>query len=94
MALAPAGYRLEHAKMCGIDGKAALHLVFTNGSQEVSVYVRARSGTARSNAVRTVNVASEHLAAIQGDRLEAIVATAGSSAECLSFARFAEGVLL
>jgi anti-sigma factor RsiW len=92
-ALAPAGYRLEHAKMCGIDGKAALHLVFTNGSQEVSVYVRARSGVAKRSAVRTVNVASEQLAAVQGDRLEAIVATGGSSAECLRFARFAEGAL-
>jgi anti-sigma factor RsiW len=93
-ALAPAGYRLEHAKMCGIDGKAALHLVFTNGSQEVSVFVRLRSGTAKRSAVRTVKVGSEQLAEIQTDRLEAVIATAGSSGECLRFARVAEGVLI
>jgi anti-sigma factor RsiW len=92
--LAPAGYQLEHAKMCGIDGKAALHLVFTNGSQEVSVYIRPRSGTAKSNLLRTASVGSEQLAAIQTDRLEAVVVTAGSSTECLRFARLAGGVLI
>jgi hypothetical protein len=80
--------------MCGIDGKAALHLVFTNGSQEVSVFVRLRSGTAKRSAVRTVKVGSEQLAEIQTDRLEAVIATAGSSGECLRFARVAEGVLI
>jgi anti-sigma factor RsiW len=91
-ALAPAGYRLEHAKMCGIDGKPALHLVYTNGAQEFSLFVRARTG--RSNALRTVRVGSEKLAAFQTARLEAVVATSASSGDCLEFARFAEGALL
>jgi anti-sigma factor RsiW len=90
-ALAPAGYRLEHAKMCGIDGKPALHLVYTNGSREFSVYVRGR--TAGDGALRAVKVGTEHLAAFQTDRVEAVIATDGSSGECLQFARFAERVL-
>jgi anti-sigma factor RsiW len=90
-ALAPAGYRLEHGKMCGLDGKPALHLVYTNGSQEFSVYVRARSGGDR--AVRAVRVGSEQLAGFETDRVEAVVATSGSSGECLEFARFASRVL-
>ncbi len=90
-ALAPAGYRLEHAKMCGIDGKPALHLVYTNGSQEVSVFVRARSEG--DKALRAVHVGSEELVGFQTDRLEAVVATAGSGEECLEFARFAARVL-
>ena len=90
-ALAPAGYRLEHAKMCGIDGKPALHLVYTNGSREFSVYVRAR--TRGDGALRAVKVGTEHLAAFQTDRVEAVVATDGSSGECLQFAQFAERVL-
>lgn len=93
-ALAPAGYRLEHAKMCGIDGKAALHLVFTNGSQEVSVFVRTRSGNARRGAGKSVKVGSEQLAEIQTGRLEAVIATDGSDGDCLRFARLAEGVLI
>jgi anti-sigma factor RsiW len=90
-ALAPPGYRLEHAKMCGIDGKPALHLVYTNGSREVSVYVRTRSKG--DKALREVHVGSEELVGFQTDRLEAVVATAGSSGECLEFARFAARAL-
>jgi hypothetical protein len=46
--LAPAGYRLEHAKICGLDGKPALHLVYSGdvysgddsaGLREFSVYI-------------------------------------------------------
>jgi anti-sigma factor RsiW len=90
-ALAPAGYRLEHAKMCGIDGKPALHLVYTNGREELSFYIRARTGG--DKALQAVTVGSEHLASFQTDRLEAIVATGGSRSECLQFARFAAHVL-
>ena len=90
-ALAPAGYRLEHAKMCGIDGKPALHLVYSNGREELSFYIRARTGG--DKALHAFTVGSEHLAAFQTDRLEAIVATGGSGGECLQFARFAAHVL-
>ena len=76
--LAPQGYRLEHAKMCGLDGKPALHLVYTNGSQEFSVFVRARTGSEK--ALRQVSVGAEHLAGFGTDRLEAVVA-GGSSGE-------------
>ena len=51
-ALAPEGYRLEHAKVCGIEGKPALHLVYTNGAPGVfCLYTRAngkRRGSAPS----------------------------------------------
>ncbi len=89
-ALAPEGYRLEHAKMCGIDGKPALHLVYTNGSREFSVFVRARTGG--DKVLREVSVGSDHLAGFGTDRLEAVVA-GGSSGECLEFARVAKGAL-
>ena len=89
--LAPAGYRLEHAKMCGIDGKPALHLVYTNGSQEVSVFVRSGAGTATQ--VHQVRVGSEQIAAFQANRVETIVATNGPSEECLGFARVVAAVL-
>jgi anti-sigma factor RsiW len=90
-ALAPEGYRLEHAKMCGIAGEPALHLVYTNGLQEFSVYIRRRSGA--KGTLHAVRVGSEQLAVVQSDRLEAVVATAGSSGECLQFARAAQSVL-
>jgi anti-sigma factor RsiW len=86
VSLAPAGYRLEHAKMCGLDGKPALHLVYSNGVQEVSVFVLSQTG--RERGISTTGV----LAAFQNDRIQ-IIATGGASADCLKFVRFAASVL-
>ena len=88
-ALAPPGFRLEHAKMCGIDGKPALHLVYTDGRQEVSMFLRALSGSDKT--LRTISLGSEHLAGFRTDRLEAVVVS--SKTECLEFARFAARAL-
>jgi anti-sigma factor RsiW len=89
-ALAPAGYRLEHAKMCGIDGQPALHLVYTNGAREFSVFVRPGGGV---EPVSAHSVGSEHLARFRTARHEAVIVTDGSSGECLQFARFAAAAL-
>ncbi len=88
--LAP-GYRLERAKICGIDGAPALHLVYSNGSQEVSVFIRQRDGTA----LRAVAVGNEHLAAFELGlgSAEAVIATSGSREECDEFARRAQEAL-
>jgi anti-sigma factor RsiW len=88
---APAGYRLEHAKMCGLDGEPALHLVYTNGLREFSVFVLKRSGASKKNP-HIVSVGAEHLAAFQTERLE-VIATGGSGEECLQFARTAANAL-
>ncbi len=84
--LAPPGYRLQHAKMCGIDGAPALHLVYTNGAQEVSVFVQAK--TASHEAGRPERVGSVRMASFETGRLQAIVATSGSSGDCIQFAQF------
>jgi anti-sigma factor RsiW len=89
--LTPAGYRLEYAKMCGLDGTGALHLVYANGAQEFSFYIR--PGTGAAEGLRTLSVGQEHLARFQTNRLEGVIVTAGSSDECLQFARAAAGVL-
>ena len=38
-AMAAAGYRLERAKICGIDGGRMLHLVFSSGTRRYSVFI-------------------------------------------------------
>jgi hypothetical protein len=88
---ASTNYHLERAKMCGLAGQPALHLVYSNGVREFSVYVRTR--TAADRDPRAVRLGSENLATLQTDRLEAVVVTAGSSSECLEFSRFAATVL-
>jgi anti-sigma factor RsiW len=89
-ALAPAGYRLEHAKMCGLDGQPALHLVFTNGVQEVSLFVRSRTGG--GSGISSTGAGDLYLASFQNDRIQ-IIATGGASGDCLRFVRSAASVL-
>jgi anti-sigma factor RsiW len=85
--LAPEGYRLEKAKMCRLNGQPALHLVYTNGSTEVSVFVRSQTGSAHG-----VRMTGAGLASFQNDRVE-VIAASGSTGECLEFARIAAAKL-
>jgi hypothetical protein len=84
-ALALPGYALEHAKNCGIDGQRMLHLVFTNGKQEYSVYLHPNQ--AAKAAVRIVQLGTEHLAGFETGRFRAIVAMVGPPSECEGAAR-------
>jgi anti-sigma factor RsiW len=89
-ALAPAGYRLEHAKMCGLEGQPALHLVYTNGVQEISLFVRSRTGG--DSGISSTGVGDLYLASFQNDQIQ-IIATGGASGDCVRFVRFAASVL-
>ncbi|HZL56774.1 MAG TPA: hypothetical protein VFC21_06825 [Bryobacteraceae bacterium] len=72
--MAPGGYRLEHAKTCGLDGKPVLHLVYTDGRHEFSVYVT----DGRAHGERTVGRA--RVAAFHSPLVSGIAV--GSRAEC------------
>lgn len=85
--LAPEGYTLEHAKICGLAGERVLHLVFASGAHEYSVYVRPHRGSPEG--VRLVKRGSEEVAGMETGRFTALVVTAGSAAECKGLARFA-----
>jgi anti-sigma factor RsiW len=89
-ALAPAGFHLEKAKMCGLAGKPALHLVFTDGTREVSVFVR---DVKNRQSVSESEAGGEHLASFADGRLQIVVAS-DSQAECAEFARNAARVKL
>jgi hypothetical protein len=71
--LAPAGYRLEHAKICGLDGKPALHLVYTGadagGGREFSVYI-AKISPERQKTVDGFTVASFPSGVVVGTKAE------------------------
>lgn len=86
--MALAGYRLEHAKTCGIDGRRMLHLVFTDGAREYSIYLGShRQGAAEE--VRTVRSNSLQVAGFDTGRVRALVVTDGEAAECGELAHFA-----
>lgn len=83
MSLAPVGYRLEHGKLCRLDGRPFLHLVYTNGANEVSVFLRPwddpepSQGTAmetvNNSVLYTVDIGPEHLSFFQTRQLTAVV---------------------
>jgi hypothetical protein len=75
---APANYRLEHSKICRIEGKPVLHLVYTDGSHEVSVYVNAAAGTGDTD------VDGQHVTAFHTGRMSGLVV--GTASECRQFA--------
>jgi anti-sigma factor RsiW len=83
--LAPAGYRLEHAKICGLDGEPALHLVYASSAREVSLYVRRNSATPAGQLV----VGSEVVDVLRTRRFTALVVAQGPRADCVEFAQFA-----
>lgn len=84
-AFSPVGYRLEHAKTCGLDGHPVLHLVFSNGTAEFSLYIQPRSASPLP--ARTQTLGTEQLAAIQTARFDSIIVTGGSSEDCLKLAK-------
>jgi anti-sigma factor RsiW len=80
----PSGYRLEHAKVCQLDGRFYLHLVYSDGSREFSLFLRRRDGQQLTGAIRgfangrflrASNTGSEHIASFETSRLTAMVAT-------------------
>jgi hypothetical protein len=88
---APAGYVLQHAKSCGIAGMPVLHLVYSNGSRQLSVYVRQHVGSGIQPGSMTVD--SEQVATFQRGGLEGAVVMVGSGAECAVMARRAASFL-
>lgn len=87
-ALAPAGYSLERAKNCGLDGQRMLHLIFTDGAREYSVYLRPHRSL--SEPVRVVRHNEEQVAGFETGRFRALVVTAGPAKDCESLARLAK----
>ena len=101
--LVPAGNRLERAKLCRLDGHVYLHLVYSDGAQEFSVFLLPRgddahaapspqassdSTGAKTVPVHSAELGSEHLASVQSDRMIATVVTDRSSGSAIGLAEF------
>jgi anti-sigma factor RsiW len=92
------GYHFEHGKICRLDGQLYLHLVYTDGTTEFSLFLRPRdgerltgriSGASNGRLLRASSSGDEHLAAFATSHLIAVVAVdkpAGESVECARMA--------
>jgi anti-sigma factor RsiW len=92
------GYRLERAKICSLDGLTYLHLVYSDGAQEFSLFLRARDGEKLDGTIRGFSngrllrgcgSGSDHLASFTTSHLNAVVATEQSGAASLAYAKLA-----
>lgn len=84
-ALAAPGYALERAKNCGVGGRRTLHLVFSDGAREYSVYVSAHAGPQEN--IRVAHPEGQQVAGFETGRFRAAVVTGGAAADCEAFAR-------
>jgi Putative zinc-finger len=95
-ALAPANYHLERAKLCPLDGNTYLHLVYSDGTHELSVFLHqgdiaplpgSERESANGRALHTASIGHDYLAGFQSDRLTALVVTDQSAPAALDAAR-------
>jgi anti-sigma factor RsiW len=99
---APPGYHLDRGKLCRLEGHVYLHLVYSNGTQEFSLFLRHRGAelppgpardTANGRPLYTADRGHEHIAFLQTDGITAVIVTDQSSQAALSLARFAASTL-
>jgi anti-sigma factor RsiW len=91
LAMAPAGYRLVHAKTCGLEGRPALHLVYTDGAREISLYVRRETdGLQRTG---STEIGGERMAWAERAGYSAVAVTTGEPDECRQIAQRAVSIL-
>jgi anti-sigma factor RsiW len=88
--LAPAGYQLDRGKLCRLGGRVFVHLVYTDGTREFSVFLRKLDGEPVLGPAR---VTREHVAFFQTRNLTAMVVGDPSDEGVLRFARHAATVL-
>lgn len=89
-AIAPAGYRLAKGKLCRLDGQFFLHLVYVNGSENFSVFLRHADG---SRTIHAETQGAEHVAGFQEHQLTTLIVTEQPGDAAERFARSAAAVL-
>ncbi|HTS77264.1 MAG TPA: zf-HC2 domain-containing protein [Bryobacteraceae bacterium] len=87
-----AGYRLEQAKRCRLNGLIFLHLVYADGSHEISVFLR-QPGSDRRHAVETAEVGQECVGAFENGHVSGFVVVEQSRQRATELARYASSVL-
>jgi len=88
-AFAPAGYHLAQGKLCLLDGRVFLHLVYAGESGSFSLFLRRPDDARTSDGIQTETFAAEHVAGFQRDQLSALIVSEGSDNSALNLAKSA-----
>ena len=101
-ALAPQNYRLDRGKICPLAGNVYLHLVYTDGTHELSVFLHqgemaplpgVSRGSADGKVLRAATIGPDYLAAFRSGSLTALIVTDQSAPAALDAARSVARVL-
>jgi len=101
-ALNQSGYRLERGRLCFLDRRVFLHLVYTKDGRNFSAYLRPRDsdvlsgggqGTTNGRQLNAAKVGPERVAFFQTDRLTAVFVAEESGEAAMELARVAARVL-
>jgi len=93
-----AGYRLAQGKLCLLDGRVFLHLVYKNDAGDFSLFLRrSNDGNDGNDAgvggIQTNTFAAEHVAGFQHGPLRGLIVTEQPGDSALRLAKLAETVL-
>lgn len=89
---APVGYRLAQGRLCFLDGRVFLHLVYTNDAGNFSLFLR-RPDSAGTTPVHLDTFATERVAGFQYRQLTALIVTAQPGDAALHLAQSAAEAL-
>jgi len=85
------GYRFERGKLCRLDGHVFLHLVYSNGAREFSLFL---GNDPKLEADRyAADFGEQHVATVRSSQARALVVTGDSSSVALNFAQLAARAL-
>jgi len=90
-AIEATGYRLDRAKICRVAGLPYLHLVYAKAGREFSVYMRKKSDQPLPDALS--GAGTLRVASFSRGRVQAVVVTEASVADCDRFTHTAEAAL-
>jgi hypothetical protein len=88
-----AGYRLQRAKLCRLNGAVYLHLVYSDGGQEFSLFLKHRDRDPVAKPAGAGHHGAEYLAAFRTSTLAAVVVCDESGAAALRLAKIAAPAL-
>ena len=83
------GYQLERGRVCRLDERVFLHLVYSNGAREFSVFLQPARDSHASSELYAADFGTEHVASIQSSQVRAVIVTGESNAAARALARIA-----
>ncbi len=84
------GYRLDRGKLCVLSGRLFLHLVYSNGTREFSLFLAHDSA---SDGYFDANFSGQYTASIESDQTRAVIVTSESKAAARNLVHVAANAL-